>query len=74
MRQTRQSSANASTQQAFSMTSPTDAMMDDAAGYDMMPAGSYMHEAHASPTLTSAHRRPRTQEGVDPRKPWPRAY
>ncbi len=55
-------------------------MNDDmvpAGGYDMpLPGGSYMPATHASPTLTSAHRRGRSQETVqiDARKPWPRAY
>ena len=82
MRQTRQSTASASTQQAFTLTSQPEPIddMSPAAGYDMpIPPGSYMPPAtHPSPTLTSAHRRVRTQEAapIDARsKPqWPRAY
>ncbi|KAJ7594007.1 Homeodomain-like protein [Mycena floridula] len=83
MRQTRQTSGNPSTQQAFTMSSSPEAMMSmdemaSGSGYDMhLPGGSYMHEAQVSPTLTSAHRRARSQEAVivDPRKgQWSRAY
>lgn len=78
MRQTRQSSASTGTHQSFAMTSQPDSMMEDmpaAGSYEMaIPTTSYMHDTHGSQTLTSSHRRARSQEAVVDSRKWPRGY